>query len=180
MAMAERRSTWLTIEGVLLILLGIFALLSPLFAGIALALTLGILLVVAGAVGLISAFAGRAHSHQGWSLVSAIIALVVGLLLLVSPLSGAVAITLVIGAYLVLDGISLIGLSLDHRRRGDRAWAWLLVAGIVDIILAAFIVMLTGAGSAVLIGFIVGLDLIVAGVALLMLHRRGAIPPPGA
>lgn len=178
MAVAERRSMWLTIEGVLLIILGIFALLAPLFAGLALALTFGVLLVVAGVVGLISAFAGRAHAHQGWSIASAVIALVVGLLLLVSPLSGAVAITLLIGAYLVLDGISLIGLSLDHRRRGARAWAWLLAAGIVDILLAVFIVMLTGVGSAVLIGFIVGLDLIVAGVALLMLHRRGSIVPP--
>ena len=178
MAVAERRSIWFTIEGILLVILGIFALLAPLFAGLALALALGVLLVVAGVVGLISAIAGKAHSHQGWSLLSAVIALVVGLLLLISPLSGAVAITLLIGAYLLLDGISLIGLSLDHRRRGDRAWAWLLVAGIVDIILAAFIVFLSAAGSAVLIGFIVGLDLIVAGVALLMLHRRGVIAPP--
>ena len=178
MAVSERRSTWLTIEGVLLIVLGVFALMAPLFAGIALALTLGVLLVVAGAVGLISAIAAKDHSHQGWSLLSAVIALIAGLLLLASPLTGTVAITLLIGAYLLLDGISLIGLALDHRRRGDRAWAWLLAAGVVDIVLAAFIIFLSAAGSAVLIGFIVGLDLIVAGVALLMLHRRSAIPPP--
>jgi uncharacterized membrane protein HdeD (DUF308 family) len=177
MAVADRRSIWLTVEGVLLIVLGIFALLAPLFAGLALAITLGILLVVAGLIGLISAIAGRAHSHQGWSLLSAAIALFVGLFLLISPLGGAVAITLIIGAYLLLDGISLIGLSFDHRRRGDRAWGWLLLAGVVDILLAAFIVVLSAAGSAVLIGFIVGLDLILAGIALLMLHRRGAIVP---
>jgi uncharacterized membrane protein HdeD (DUF308 family) len=180
MAVSDRRSTWLTIEGILLIVLGGFALMAPLFAGIALALTIGILLVVAGAVGLISAIAGKDHSHQGWSLLSAVIALVIGALLLISPLTGAVAITLLIGAYLLLDGISLIGLALDHRRRGDRAWGWLLVAGVVDIVLAAFIVFLSAAGSAVLIGFIVGLDLIVAGVALLMIHRRGVIIPPAS
>ena len=178
MALSDRRSAWLTAEGILLIILGVFALMAPLFAGIALALTLGILLVVAGAVGLISAIAGKTHSHQGWSILSAVIALVVGLLLLASPLTGTVAITLLIGAYLLLDGISLIGLSLDHRRRGDRPWGWLLAAGLVDILLAAFIVFLSAAGSAVLIGFIVGLDLILAGVALLMIHRRSAVAPP--
>ena len=180
MTVAERRSRWLTIEGILLIILGVFALLAPLFAGLALAVTIGVLLLVAGVAGVVSAIAGRAHSHQGWSLLSAVIALVIGLLLVISPLTGAVAITLLIGAYLLLDGISLIGLSFDHRRRGDRAWAWLLVAGVVDIILAGFIVLLSAAGSAVLIGFIVGLDLIVAGVALLMLHRRGALTPPAS
>jgi uncharacterized membrane protein HdeD (DUF308 family) len=178
MDVAARRSTWLTIEGVLLIVLGIFALLTPLFAGLALALTIGILLTIAGVVGLISAIAGRNHAHQGWSLLSAAIALVIGLIMIISPLAGAAGLTLILGIYLLLDGISLIGLALDHRRRADRAWGWLLVAGIADLLLAGIVILLSAAGSAVLIGFIVGLDLILAGVALLMLHRwRRAVAP---
>ncbi len=173
MDLAARRSTWLTVEGVLLIVLGLFALLAPLFAGLALAVTLGILLVVAGGIGLISAFAGRHHAHQGWSLLSAAIALVIGLVILIWPLAGAAGLTLLLGAYLLFDGVSLIGLALDHRRRADTAWGWLLVAGIVDLLLAGVVILLSATGSAVLIGFIIGLDLIVAGIALLMLHRRG-------
>jgi uncharacterized membrane protein HdeD (DUF308 family) len=174
MDVEARRSTWLTVEGVLLILLGIFALLAPLFAGLALAVTVGIILVVVGAVGLISAFAGRRHVHYGWSLASAAIALIVGLVILIWPLAGAAAFTLVLGAYLLFDGISMIMLALDHRRRSDRHWGWLLAAGIVDLLLAGVLITLSAAGSAVVIGFIVGLDLIVAGIALLMLHRRAA------
>jgi uncharacterized membrane protein HdeD (DUF308 family) len=173
-----RRSTWLTIEGVVLIVLGLFALLAPLFAGLALALTLGILLTVAGVVGLISAVAGRHHAHQGWSLLSAAIALIIGLVMIIWPLAGAAVLTLILGAYLLLDGISLIGLALNHRRRGDRAWAWLLVAGVVDLLLAGIIILLSASGSAMLIGFIIGLDLVLAGIALLMLHRgRGVVSP---
>jgi uncharacterized membrane protein HdeD (DUF308 family) len=173
MAVADKRSTWLTIEAILLIVLGVFALLAPLFAGLALAVTLGVVLVAAGVLGLIAAYAGRGHAHQGWSLASAAIALIVGVLVLVWPLAAAAGLTIVLGAYLLLDGVSLIMLSLDHRRRGDRRWGWLLVSGVVDLLLAGVLITLSAVGSTVLVGFIVGLDLILAGIALLMLHRSG-------
>ncbi len=117
-------------------------------------------------------FAGyRAHVHPGWSLASAVIALVIGVVLLVYPLAGAVALTTVIGVYLLLDGIALIGLALDHRKRGIGPWGWLLASGLIDLLLAAFIVFMSAVGSAVLIGVMVGLSLIFAGIALLLVQR---------
>jgi uncharacterized membrane protein HdeD (DUF308 family) len=171
------RSPWLTIEAIALIVLGLAALFAPILAGVAVALCLGVILTAAGLIGLVSAFAGRGHAHPGWSVISAILALVVGLFLLFIPLAGAVVLSLVIGAYLILDGVTLIGLALDHRKRGDRRWGWLLAAGIGDIILALIILTLSAFGAAALIGVIVGIDLILAGVALLALHRGPRILP---
>ncbi|HWF00799.1 MAG TPA: DUF308 domain-containing protein, partial [Caulobacteraceae bacterium] len=70
----EQRSNWHTIEGVALVVLGVVAILAPIFAAAALAIVLGVLLVVSGLFGLISAFRGGRHAHQGWSLASSIIA----------------------------------------------------------------------------------------------------------
>ena len=168
---ADRRSNWHTIEAIALIVLGILAVLTPIFAGAAIALVLGVLLAISGAVGLISAFSGGRHAHVGWSLVSAGVALVVGLVLIFYPVAGAAALALILGVYLFLDGISLIGLALDHRRRGDRAWVWLLVTAILDLALALLIAIMGGLAKASLIGFIVGLDLILAGSVMLALHR---------
>lgn len=178
MAAAPGKSPWLTIEGVLLILLGIAALVMPLMAGLAATLVFAWILILTGMIGLISAFAGRAHAHLGWSLASAIIALLIGIILLVYPLVGAVALTAVIGAYLLLDGIALIGLALDHRKRGIGPWAWLLASGLIDVLLAALIFFMSAIGSAVLIGFIVGLSLIFAGVALLLIERAATPTAP--
>ncbi|MDB5483750.1 MAG: hypothetical protein JWO83_4803 [Caulobacteraceae bacterium] len=178
MAAVPGKSPWLTIEGVLLILLGIAALIMPLMAGLAATLVFAWILILTGMIGLISAFAGRAHAHLGWSLASAIIALLIGIILLVYPLVGAVALTAVIGAYLLLDGIALIGLALDHRKRGIRPWAWLLASGLIDVLLAALIFFMSAVGSAVLIGFIVGLSLIFAGVALLLIQRAATPTAP--
>ena len=166
-----RRSPILVIEAVLLVLLGIAAIVLPLAAGLAVSLVVGLVLLVSGAVGLFSAFSGGAHVHRGWSVISAVIALAVGLLILVNPLVGAATLTLLLGVYLLFDGISLIGLAMDQRKRGAARWALLLASGVIDLGLAALIVFLGAVGSAVVIGLIVGIDLIAAGAALLMVHR---------
>ncbi len=170
-----KTSPWLRIEGALLILLGVAAVLMPMMAGLAATLVFAWILILTGMIGLISAFAGRAHSHIGWSLASAVIALGIGGVLFVYPLAGAVALTLVIGAYLLLDGVALVGLGLDHRRRGIGNWAWLLGSGAIDLALAGVILFMSAIGSAVLVGVVVGLSLIAAGIALLLAHRGGRL-----
>jgi uncharacterized membrane protein HdeD (DUF308 family) len=174
MADVARRSTWLTIEGVLLILLGIAALVMPLMAGLAATLVFAWILILTGMIGLISAFAGRAHAHLGWSLASAVIALLIGVILFAYPLAGAVALALIIGAYLLLDGIALVGLALDHRRREIDSWGWLLASGLIDLLLAGVILFMSAIGSAVFLGVMVGVSLILAGVALLLVQRAAS------
>jgi uncharacterized membrane protein HdeD (DUF308 family) len=176
MAGLSGKSPWLTVEGVLLILLGLAALLMPMMAGLAATLVFAWILILSGMIGLISAFAGRAHSHLGWSLASAIVGLAIGVTLFVYPLAGAVLLTLVIAAYLFLDGIALIGISLDHRKRQAGPWAWLLASGLIDLLLAAVIMFMSAIGSVVLIGVVVGLSLMIAGIALLALHRAVKAP----
>jgi uncharacterized membrane protein HdeD (DUF308 family) len=176
-----KRSPWLTIEGGVLIILGIAALLLPVAAGITLSLVIGLILIASGLVGAIAASTGHAHAHRGLGLASAIVALAVGFLLIFFPLAGPVGLTILLGAYLFVDGVLLIGMAMDHRKRGSARWGWLLASGIVDLVLAAILLLLSGAGSAALIGIVVGVDLILAGIALLLVHRanmRDAGEPP--
>ena len=146
----------------------------PLMAGIAASLVLAWILIVTGLIGLVSAFAGRAGTHLGWNLASATLALVVGVVLLLFPLIGATVMACVIGAYLLFDGIALVALALDRRRRNLKPWAWLMASGVLDLALAAIILFMSAIGSAVLIGFVIGLSLVAAGVALLATHRKTA------
>ena len=170
MDIAAKRSPWLMIEGLLLIVLGLAALSAPMIAGMAVALVFGWILILSGLAGLFAAFAGREHVHFGWSLASAIVALLVGVAILFAPLIGAVGLSLLLGAYLFVDGLVLIGLALDQRRRSSARWGWLMFSGVADLVLAVLVVILGASGEAVLIGVIVGLDLLVAGVALLLAH----------
>lgn len=171
MDQTDKRSMWHTIEGVALIALGLFAILLPVFTGAALAEILGIVLVAAGVVGLIAAFQGHRHQHRGWAVASSLLAILIGLTLIFEPVLGAGVLALVLAFYLLMDGVMQIGLARDHRRRGDRAAGWLLALGILDIVLALVIAIAGPLGKAAFIGFIVGIDLILAGTAMLALHR---------
>ncbi|MGC1302012.1 MAG: DUF308 domain-containing protein [Caulobacteraceae bacterium] len=172
--MFTARSSLHTAEAVLLIVLGLAALVLPVAAGLAAAVVFGVILVLSGVLGLVAAFASGGRHPRSWSLVSAVIALLVGLLLLFHPFAGAVGLTLLLGVYLLVDGMALVGMALSHRRRVSGRWAWLMASGILDLVLALIIIFLNAVGSAVLIGFIVGIDLIAAGIALLMFQR--AVP----
>jgi uncharacterized membrane protein HdeD (DUF308 family) len=169
------RSPMLTAEAVLLIVLGVAALLLPLAAGVAASLVFGVILILSGALGLAASFASGGRHPRGWSLLSAIIALVVGVLLLVHPLAGALGLTLLLSVYLLVDGLALIGMALSHRRRVTGRWSWLLGSGLLDVLLAVILISLNAFGSAILIGFIVGIDLIVAGIALFVFQRSAPI-----
>ena len=60
MAIATARSPVLTIEAVLLIVLGAAALFLPLFAGLFVGTIIGVVLLLSGVVGLVAAFSGGA------------------------------------------------------------------------------------------------------------------------
>ena len=66
MTLEFKRSPWLKIEAVALIVLGLAALLLPLAAGVAAGVVFGLVLTLSGVAGLIAALRGREHSPIGW------------------------------------------------------------------------------------------------------------------
>ena len=168
---------WFVVEGVLLIVLGVLAAALPGLAGVAGALVFGWVLIMAGVFGLVAIFGSRHHAHQVLGVVSALVAVAAGALIVWSPLVGAVTLALFIAAYLLIDGAALIGLGLDQRKRGARGWPWLIVSGVLDIALGLVILAMGAGADATLLGFLIALDLIVAGIALvtLGLHARRAV-----
>jgi uncharacterized membrane protein HdeD (DUF308 family) len=165
-ASRHRVGPWFIAEGVLLIVLGVVAAALPGIAGVAAAVVFGWVLILAGLFGLTSLIGSREHAHLLWSIVSGVVALVVGALIVWAPLVGAVTLALFIAAYLLIDGLALAGLAWDQRGRGAGRWLWLMVAGVIDVLLALLIVAFGPLSDAVLLGFVIGVDLIVAGIAL--------------
>lgn len=164
-------TVWLTIEGIALLVLGFLALVVPAFTGLAATIVFGWLLLIAGGVGLASSFGAGAHAHKGLSLASAIVALACGVLLLIDPVAGAAGLTLLLAVYLLLDGVTSIGLAYQHRHGPGSGWIWLGLAGLLDLLLAFILAALTPHASAGLLGIIVAADLVFAGIALLLFNR---------
>jgi uncharacterized membrane protein HdeD (DUF308 family) len=154
--------------------LGATAIVLPPIATLAVTILIGWLLLVSGIMGLITTFWMRHGPGFWWSLLSAVLALVVGVLLLASPLRGAVSLTIVLVAFFIIEGIASIMFALDHKREFSGRWGWMLASGIVDLILAALIFAGLPSSAAWAIGLLVGINLIFGGAALMSmaLHAR--------
>ncbi len=164
----RRLSAWFIVEGLLLVILGGVAAFLPGIAGVTGALVFGWVLVLSGLFGLVSLFGSRGHAHVLWGAISAMVALAVGVLIVVFPLIGVVTLAIFIAAYLFIDAVALVGLGLDQRRRG-RGWPWLIVAGAVDAVLAIVILAMEPFRDVLLLGYVIAIDLVVAGLALVTL-----------
>jgi uncharacterized membrane protein HdeD (DUF308 family) len=91
-------------------------------------------------------------------------------------LTGALSLTLVLTAFLVIEGIASIMYALDHRRELSGRWGFMLFSGVVDLVLATIIFVGLPATATWAIGLLIGINLVFGGVALIAmaLRARGA------
>jgi uncharacterized membrane protein HdeD (DUF308 family) len=155
------------VEGIILTVLGLAAMLIPLVAGLAATVFLGWLLLLAGGVGLATTLRGRTAPGFNWSLLSACVALLAGVVLIVNPLAGLVTLTYVLIAYFVFDGLLIISLALSHRRELSGRWEWMMFNGVVDLVLAALVIGGMPGTFAWALGLLVGIDLLFGGISLI-------------
>lgn len=158
---------WFLVEGIVITLLGGLAIVVPLFAGLAIAIVLGWLLIVAGIVGLFATINARHAAGFSWAMISAVVALAIGVVLLWNPAAGLVTLTLALIAYFAIDGVVTIVMAITHRRDNAASrWEWMLVNGVIDLVLAAIIFAGLPGTLTWALGLLVGIDLIFGGMAL--------------
>src|SRR3954447_17338784 len=137
-ANAAIRAHWkaFLIEGILLVVLGLAAMILPPLASLAVTIFLGWMFLISGIAGLALSFWARAMPGFWWSLFSAVLAILAGLVLLFQPVQGTLTLTIVVGAYFLAEGVVTIMYALEHRKELSERWGWLLTAGIMDILIA--------------------------------------------
>jgi len=166
---AEVRAHWkaFLIEGILLAILGLAAMIVPPLASLAVTIFLGWMFLISGIAGLALTFWARQMPGFWWSLISAVLALGAGIILLARPVQGTLTLTIVVGAYFLAEGVATIMYALEHRRELLQRWSWLLVAGLMDILIA-FIIIAGLPGSTVwAIGLLVGINLLFGGASMI-------------
>src|SRR5580693_10758761 len=116
-------------EGILLVILGIAAMIVPPLASLAITIFLGWMFLISGIGGLIVTFWARNMPGFWWSLISAALAVLAGMVLLARPAQGVLTLTIVVGAYFLAEGVATIMYALEHRRELSERWSWMLFSG---------------------------------------------------
>ena len=170
---ALRRNWWLMLVlGILLILGGMAAMLLPVMASLAVTITVGAALLVAGAFKLAHAFRCGGWRCRGWSLASAAIYVIGGLLLLINPLAGIISLTALMIALIGADGV--LRIVMAFRMRPEPGWGWMLAGGIAALVLAVLMLLMPWTWLTAL-GVIAGISLIFEGwafIAVALASRR--------
>jgi uncharacterized membrane protein HdeD (DUF308 family) len=162
------------LAGVITLALGIAAIAFPYVSTVAVEVLIGWIFVVSGVVSILQAL--RAANWRGflWSLIGALLALGVGAILLLYPLTGVISLTLLMAAFFFAGGITRLVLAWQLRPKDH--WGWLLLSGVLAVVLAVLIVLQWPEASVWIIGLFVGIDLVFTGSTLLMLAASARRP----
>ena len=160
---AAARNRWILVTlGVITVIAGFVALAMPFVASITATLLLGWVLIVSGGIGLFSAF----RRSERWQIAAAfalsLVAIVAGLLMLLAPLSGMLALTTIVTAY--LGGAGAVRLYYGFRSLDDRG-GWLIALGALSLLLALLLFFGLPYNAAWVPGVLLGIDLIFWGAA---------------
>ena len=96
---------WFVILGIALVVLGVVALGSTVIASLAVEVTFGVLLLIAGVGETVGSFWARRWSGVFLHLLSGILSIVVGVLFLRNPIGGLAALTLLVACLFLVSGV---------------------------------------------------------------------------
>ncbi|MGO9172708.1 MAG: HdeD family acid-resistance protein [Rhodomicrobium sp.] len=153
------------VEGILLAILGALAIAVPVFASVAFTAFFGWLLFFAGVFRGIALV--RAPHAPGYlpSLLLAILAACVGLIIALFPLQGAITLTMLLTAYFIVHGIA--SFMFAFAIKGDTGrWVWVLLGGLIDLALAGLVIAGWPQTSEYILGLYVGISLLFTGCTL--------------
>jgi uncharacterized membrane protein HdeD (DUF308 family) len=171
---AENR-TWFITLGIILIILGVLAILFPFLTTIAVKVFLGWLFLIGGVVQIIHAFSAKQWGGFLWSLLIGLLYVIVGAWLAFFPLTGILALTILVAAMFVVEGI--LEIVMAFRMRPLQGWGWALFSGIVALAVGVLIFAGLPSSAVWAIGLLVGINMISSGWFFVFLPSAAARNP---
>lgn len=167
-------SRWITAIAILMIVLGIIAIAFPFFATIASTVLFGWIFISAGIFQIAYAFQSRGTGKIVWKMILGFLYLLSGIFVMVNPLEGAFAFTIVLGMTIFLQGMIQVSLAFQMRWLSPN-WGWMLASGLMGIVFGIFVWSSSPLSAVWLIGTLIGVNLLFDGIWMLTLYSGGKI-----
>lgn len=162
---------WFLAWGITLLAIGIVAIGAATLTTLLSVILIGFLITISGAVILVDTFTFWWKKWTGFllHLIMSILYLYVGILLINNPLLGSESLTLLLGIFYILIGVSRITYSLSLR---VTRWQWSFLNGFISLLLGILIVTNLPSASLFIIGLFVGIDLVFCGLTYIILALK--------
>ena len=158
-----------TMWGVITILLGFFAMGSPLITGLALAMMIGIAMIVAGLAQTVYAFQAGSVGRGILRLLFGGVTVLAGIVIMAQPGMALATLTLLLAIYFVVDGLTTIFASAAV----EQGKGMVIFNGVITLILGLMIWSEWPVSGVWAIGILLGIRLIFSGMTMLMLGSVG-------
>lgn len=149
------------IEGVILMLLGIAAVVIPQFFSVVTVLFLGWIIVLAGAIHVGRALFFSEMPGFGLWLVLGALQIIVGYLLIADPIAGVMTLTMMMTVFFALEGV--IKIYWAFMLRPLPQWNFVLFSGVTALLFAVVILVFWSETAHWLLGLFVGINMIILG-----------------
>ena len=163
---AKSGGAWLIGLGLLTVIFGMIAIATPAITGLAVSLMVGIFLAAGGVMQIIHAF--KIPSGGGrriFLILAGLFAVGFGIFMTTRPVASLLAMTLVLVAFFLVDGVCKIVDALHHRP--EKGWGWVLASGIITLVLAILIWRQWPISGGWAIGTLFGINILFSGWAMI-------------
>ena len=172
---------WLVALGVVTVVAGFLSIGYPWASGLGVTVVVGIVMVIAGDARTVGVFHAGSFGQGALALLGGILTFVAGAVLVTRPNIGLASLTLLLGGYLLIDGVS--GAVLAFHVKPVKGWGWMLFSAVMGVLLGLMVLWEWPSSGIWAIGTLVGINLVFSGFTMVSIgsaakKAAGAIAPP--
>jgi len=172
---------WLVALGVVTVVAGFLSIGYPWASGLGVTVVVGIVMVIAGVARTVAAFHAGSFGPGALAFLGGILTFVAGAVLVTRPNIGLASLTLLLGGYLLIDGVS--GAVLAFHVKPVKGWGWMLFSAVMGVLLGLMVLWEWPSSGIWAIGTLVGINLVFSGFTMVSIgsaakKAAGAIAPP--
>ena len=166
----SKGSIWYVVLGVVLALTGIVLIANPLLGGMALTMLVASLFIVNGGMYLVNAFMARSGGGFLFRVLLGVLTIGVGVWIYTNPDKGLATLTVILAIVIGIAGV--LKIMFARALTGVPGVGGLLFSGIVSLVLAVLIFAKLPSASEVVIGVIIGIDMLMSGITMTMIAMK--------
>lgn len=164
-AEAGKNAGMIIVLGVVTVMAGVLAIVTPWASGVAVVVLIGLAMIVGGVARLIGAFGAGSFGRGTLAFIGGALTLLAGVILVARPGFGLATLTLILGAHLLVDGI--FGAVLAFQVKPETGWGWLLFSAAMSLVLGFLLLKEWPLAGLWAIGTLVGSNLLFSGFTLI-------------
>lgn len=155
--------------GVAMVLLGIAAIVFPILSTLVAALFVGWLFLISGGFLFVGSFSIHGTGPYFGALLLSLLSIAAGVFLIFNPLAGEVALTLLVGFLLMIQGA--FELFFAFETRPHAGWVGMFISGLASVVMAVLIAAGWPQISVVVLGILLGVNLLTTGLGYILVSN---------